>query len=58
MPLSGSFPETYLSDGQFFVVGDDRPASTDSRFYGPIGADRIVGKVWVRYWPFSRMARF
>jgi len=58
LPLSGSFPETYLSDGQFFVVGDDRPASTDSRFYGPIGADRIVGKVWVRYWPFSRMARF
>lgn len=58
MPLSGSYPETFLSDGQFFVVGDDRPASTDSRFFGPIDGGSIIGKVALRYWPVGRLSGF
>lgn len=58
LPLSGSFPETFLSDGEYFVVGDDRTASTDSRFFGAVGPGQILGKVVLRYWPFNRLARF
>jgi signal peptidase I len=31
------------------VAGDNPPASTDSRAFGPVGRDLIVGKVWARY---------
>ena len=40
-----------LGAGEYLVLGDNRAHSTDSRAFGPIGADRIVGRVWMRYWP-------
>lgn len=58
LPLSGSFPEIVLSEGQYFVAGDNRPAASDSRFYGPVGLDRFIGRVAMRYWPFTRLAAF
>lgn len=51
LPLSGSGPETLLNDEQYYVLGDNRPDSSDSRSWGPIKLDRIVGKVVYRYWP-------
>ncbi len=50
-PLSGNIEETKLNDGQYFVLGDNRPSSSDSRSWGPLSRDRIVGKVIYRYWP-------
>ena len=41
-----------LGAGKFLVLGDNRAHSTDSRDFGPIQRDRIVGRAWVRYWPF------
>jgi signal peptidase I len=37
-----------------FVMGDNRRASQDSRFFGPIPIDDVVGKAFVIIWPISR----
>jgi signal peptidase I len=36
-----------------FVMGDNRPNSSDSRAFGPISQDLIVGKAWLRIWPLD-----
>ena len=41
--------------GQYFVMGDNRPDSQDSRFFGPIERDSIVGRAWIRYFPLDRI---
>ena len=43
-----------LAPGEYFVMGDNRAHSTDSREYGPITADDLVGRAWLRYWPPRR----
>lgn len=53
----------YLKDGMeivvpqdhYFVAGDNRPRSSDSREWGPIDKSAIIGKSQFRYWPFDRM---
>lgn len=42
-----------VPDGQYFVCGDNRPNSSDSREFGPIEEGKIKGKAWVVYFPFS-----
>jgi signal peptidase I len=41
--------------GEYFVMGDNRPESQDSRFFGPIERDSIVGRAWLRYFPLDRL---
>ena len=50
-PFSGNSPKITLGDDQYFVLGDNRAQSSDSRSWGPLRMDRIVGKVVYRYWP-------
>jgi signal peptidase I len=40
-----------LGDDEFFVMGDNRNHSSDSRAFGPVKRELIVGEVLVRYWP-------
>lgn len=42
----------------YFVMGDNRGNSNDSRSFGPIARDDIVGRVWLRYWPLSQFVIF
>ncbi len=42
-----------VPEGEYFVSGDNRPNSSDSREFGPISKDRIKGKAWIVYFPFS-----
>lgn len=39
--------------GDLFVMGDHRERSTDSRDFGPIELGTVVGRAWLRYWPFN-----
>ena len=43
-----------LGTSQYFVAGDYRIRSTDSRDYGPISEKLIIGRVWYRYWPIDK----
>lgn len=42
-----------IGDGQLFVMGDHRQRSSDSRSFGPIRVDSVVGRAWLRYWPLA-----
>ena len=42
-----------LGPGEYYVLGDNRGRSNDSRTWGPVPESNIRGKVWVVYWPFS-----
>ena len=43
--------EITIPEGQYFVMGDNRGGSSDSREWGPIKKDLIIGQAWLRYWP-------
>jgi signal peptidase I len=47
--------EIVVPPGQYFVSGDNRPHSSDSREFGPIPREDIIGVAILRYWPFNRM---
>lgn len=42
-----------VPEGSVFVLGDNRNSSSDSRSFGPVSVDRVVGKAWFSYWPPS-----
>lgn len=54
-PMQESPPITVAS-GRVFVMGDNRNNSDDSRRFGPVEIDRIVGRADIRYWPSGQMA--
>jgi len=47
-----------LNPEEYFVMGDNRDFSLDSRTFGPIGNGNIVGRVWFRGFPLSRITGF
>ena len=42
-----------IPDGEIFLMGDHRSNSADSRTFGPVAVDQIIGRAWLRYWPFD-----
>jgi signal peptidase I len=47
-----------LKSDEYFIMGDNRPSSLDSRYFGPIKRSDVVGRVWLRGWPFDRWKIF
>lgn len=43
--------EVVVPDNYFFVMGDNRPYSSDSRAWGFVPKKNIIGKAWLVYWP-------
>ncbi len=50
-PASGNSVEITLKENEYFVLGDNRPDSSDSRSWGPLPRSRLIGRVFFRYWP-------
>ena len=54
---TAAFPRVKLARDQYFVLGDNRANSTDSRTFGPVPTSRITGRVVIRLWPPLRVGR-
>ena len=49
-------PDPYkVPAGEYFVMGDNRTDSYDSRYWGPLPASYVVGRAFVRLWPLNRI---
>ena len=57
-PQHATMERRVIGPDQCFVLGDNRLHSNDSRNWGPVPLENIVGRVWMAYWPFSQMALF
>ncbi len=49
----GGATEWIIPVGQLLVMGDNRQNSADSRSFGPIEVSHVIGRAWLRYWPFD-----
>ena len=51
--LQGNGGRCTLNDSSYFMMGDNRNASTDSRSFGPVPEENVVGRAFFRIWPLS-----
>lgn len=51
-----SMPPTKIPEGKLFVLGDNRLNSNDSRAFGMVTMEEVVGRAWLRYWPLDLFA--
>ena len=50
--------EVLLEKDEYYVLGDNRNFSLDSRNFGPVTRDSFIGRTWIRGWPFNRAEVF
>ncbi len=50
---SSGAPALTLGEKEYYVIGDNRAHSNDSRSWGAVPEDNIVGRVWLVYWPWE-----
>ena len=56
--LTQDMPRVEVGDDQYFMMGDNRMFSYDSRALGPIGKDKIIGRVLLRAWPAKQFSLY
>lgn len=47
-----------LDEDEYYILGDNRTVSLDSRAFGPLEEQYLVGRAWLRVWPFDRFQHF
>ena len=50
---TSDYEKITLDDGEYFILGDNRLISKDSRYFGPVKKDDLMGEAVFRLWPFS-----
>lgn len=56
-PANQPFAEVQIPPHQYFVMGDNRNDSNDSRYWGFLPQENIIGHAVFRFWPLNRMGR-
>jgi signal peptidase I len=54
--LNSTYPVRKIEAGQYFMMGDNRTSSCDSRVWGTVSRDQLIGKVFFVYWPPNRIS--
>lgn len=55
MSMNGMpYAPTVVEPGYLYVLGDNRPASSDTRDWGLLNQDLVIGKAWLAIWPFDQ----
>ncbi|MDR2476774.1 MAG: signal peptidase I [Treponema sp.] len=57
LPFSGNMDQIVLGPDECFVVSDDRGNTGDSRTWGPVLSDMVIGRAVLRFWPLTRIGR-
>jgi signal peptidase I len=55
-PIVDEFPETRIEPGYVWVMGDNRNNSGDSRVFGPVRKEAIMGEAFAVYWPLGHIS--
>lgn len=56
LSLRDNFGPVFVPFNSYFVMGDNRDNSCDSRFWGPVPRENVKGKAWFIHWPLSRIS--
>ena len=56
--LNKNNPKVSVGPGEYFVLGDNREHSSDSRIWGQVNKKLITGRAFFRAWPFDKVTKF